>query len=168
MKGIEWSVETAGIYLDEIEEDPDIDDYVEEYEDSAARVANVLAADDEVRLKAAEILVGLATKQISEPEAGLLFVAAGVHFDQTLGAFASTDVVAKVVIKILLASLTFYFTYAVQDVLERRRKDKVNEIIREYGFPRFHMGQGTATHSGASCASARQRPTLRFPTPSQR
>ena len=152
MKGIEWSVETAGIYLDEIEEDPDIDDYVEEYEDSAARVANVLAA----------------TKQISEPEAGLLFVAAGVHFDQTLGAFASTDVVAKVVIKILLASLTFYFTYAVQDVLERRRKDKVNEIIREYGFPRFHMGQGTATHSGASCASARQRPTLRFPTPRQR
>lgn len=135
LKGVKSSLSAVGLDLDLTNPDSDIDTLVEENFDVVEKFAERLEADEDLRHRAAEIFVGPAFKQLTTKEKLVIFVSTVTYFYDSADKLSQLENPAWSLLGILLISLTYYFSMHVMDkTLEKRRDEKVQEILR-LGLP---------------------------------
>lgn len=112
----------------------DTDTITEDIFETTQQIANNLGKNDELSLKAAQIFVGPAIKQMSPKEAGAALVAVAIYLTESIDQLLKmTNPTFPLMIITLFGLALFFQGDKLDEKLEQRRRDRVNEVLESWG-----------------------------------
>lgn len=118
-KDIDWVVDVADIELDELKTGEDLEDLVEKFE-----------SDEALRIRAAEVLVEPAIRQLTRREVYILLISTAEYVATQLAALIAFGNLEIMLILFIVASLRYYNEMCTEsEELEAKHQERIDECV---------------------------------------
>ncbi|SNV13626.1 Uncharacterised protein [Corynebacterium ulcerans] len=129
-KDIDWVVDVADIELDELKTGEDLEDFVEEHEEFIEDLVEKFESDEALRIRAAEVLVEPAIRQLTRREVYILLISTAEYVATQLAALIAFGNLEIMLILFIVASLRYYNEMCTEsEELEAKHQERIDECV---------------------------------------